>query len=486
MSSIAHEHAGRAATPWTADARRVEPRAPEPPLVVDLDGTLVRTDLLLESVLALIKDAPLAALRVPFWWSRGCAAVKREIASRVRLDFDLLPYRQRLCEQLREQARAGRRVVLATASDELIAAGVARHLGFFSDVIASDGRVNLKGIAKRDRLVREFGERSFDYIGDSPADRAVWAAARHAIVVDAGPQGALADPPARGFAAFRALRPQHWLKNLLALVPLLAAQRLGDALAVERSLAAFAAFCCLASAFYVLNDVLDLAADRRHPYKRARPIASGDLPPGRALALVPLLLAATAALAFALPRGFAVAAVTYGFATAAYSLRLKRIPLLDVMILAGLYVLRIEAGAAAAGVSVSRWLLGFSMFASLSLALVKRYTEVVANGAAAGSGADGRGYKASDATLLTIMGVVSGFLAALVIALYADSASAARLYAHSDRLWFVCPLFAYWIGHLWLLAERQHMSFDPVVFAVTNRTSVVLILIMIGVTVSAL
>jgi 4-hydroxybenzoate polyprenyltransferase/phosphoserine phosphatase len=477
-------------TPSAGDARRRA--AAEPPLVVDLDGTLVSTDLLIEAILVLVKRTPLAALLLPLWMLRGRAVAKREVASRVKLEVASLPYREELSAYLREEAGRGRRLVLATANDEIFANEVAEHLGLFERVIASDGVINVKGAKKRARLVQEFGEKGFDYAGDARSDLQVWSAARSAIVIGNSRwlhaaaaqrtrvERVIETRSASRMPAFGALRAHHWLKNLLVFVPLLAAQRLNEPALVGGSLLAFASFCLLASGLYVFNDLLDLNSDRRHPRKRLRPIPAGELPLGHAVAMVPLLLAGAFALAWRLPTEFVMVLALYCGVTLAYSLWLKQIVLLDVIVLAGLYVIRVLAGAVAVDTPVSRWLLGFSMFAFLSLALLKRYTEIVTMRVMTGGAAQVRGYRSSDATLLMMMGIAGGYLAAVILALYADTASAARFYARHEFLWLVCPVFLYWISYLWLMAERNRMVFDPVVFAVRNRTSHVLILIMLG------
>lgn len=468
--------------------------ADEPPLVVDLDNCLVKTDLLVESILLLIKRNPLAALRLPFWLLRGRAVLKRQLANRVTLETGLLPYREALCALLREEHQRGRRLILASASDEKVAGQVATHLGFFDQVMGSDGVNNLKGSTKRDRLVQEFGEQGFDYAGDTRSDLPVWSSARAAIVVGRSPglraAAARRTKVERVIGAgrrswlplpfIRALRTHHWLKNVLVFVPLLAAQRLNEFDVVASALVAFGSFCLVASGLYVFNDLFDLNADRRHPRKRLRPIPAGNLPLIQAMAMVPFLLVGAFLLASLLPPAFRTALAVYCGLTLIYSMRLKQIVLLDVIVLASLYVIRILAGAAAVDVPISRWLLGFSMFAFLSLALLKRYTEIVTMRAIAGEGTQVRGYLSTDAGLLIAMGTASGYLAVAILALYADTATAARYYTRHELIWLVCPLFLYWISYLWLMAQRNRMPYDPVVFAVRNRTSQVLILIMLG------
>jgi 4-hydroxybenzoate polyprenyltransferase len=447
--------------------------------------------LLLEAVLTLVKRKPFEALLLPLWLLRGRAFFKRELADRVTLEVGLMPWREELCEHLREARARGRRLVLATASDEKFGEQVAAHLGLFDQVIGSDGATNLKGNTKRERLVREFGEKGFDYVGDTRSDLAVWASARAGIVVsrsrrlraDAASRTSVdrvIEPRSSLRPLVGALRAHHWLKNLLVFIPLLAAQRINELEVVISASLAFGSFCLLASGLYVFNDLLDLNADRRHPRKRYRPIPAGDLPLLQAMAVVPVLLFAAFMLASVLPAGFVAILAVYCGLTLTYSLWLKRIVLLDVIVLASLYVIRILAGAAAVNVEISRWLLGFSMFAFLSLALLKRYTEIVTMVAIAGKTTQVRGYFASDAALLTAMGTSSGYLAVAILALYADTATAARYYTRHELIWLVCPLFLYWISFLWLMAQRNRMPFDPVVFAVRNRTSQVLILIMLA------
>ena len=486
------EHAETAES--VSDARNA---AHEPPLVVDLDGTLVATDLAIEAFLVLLRRSPIEALSLPFWLRHGRAAAKRELASRVVLDVDTLPYRPELCAYLRGEARRGRRVVLATANDEGFARAIARHLKVFDRVVASDGITNLKGARKRDRLVQEFGEKGFDYVGDSRSDLAVWSSARNAIVLG-GPalraaaarraslQSTIANPArARIAPSLRTLRAHHWIKNLLVFVPLVAVHAL-DPIAIGNAMLAFASFCLVASGQYVFNDLMDLSADRHHPQKKLRPIPAGELRLGHAASMVPALLVAGLAVASRVPWPFAAVIALYGATAIAYSLRLKQVVLLDIVVLASLYMMRIVGGAAATGIPVSRWLLALSTFAFLSLAALKRHAEIVTMRVTTGGSAHLRGYRASDATFLMTIGVASGYLAGLIVALYADSAVARRFYARPELLWLVCPLFVYWISHLWLMAERNRMAFDPVLFAVRDRTSQVLVALMLGVFVLAI
>ncbi len=454
------------------------------PLCVDLDGTLVRTDTLDESFLGAIRRDPLSLSRVPGWLAGGRAQLKRQLAEAAPPRPEGLPYNEELLAYLREQRASGRRVVLATAADGEIADAVAAHAGCFDEVIASRNGTNLKGRAKRDELCRRFGEKGFDYAGDSPADLEVWAGAREAILVgvtDSTRRAVQAlgvpvtrefrEPGARARAYRKALRPYQWTKNLLLFVPLILAHRMFDAAKLASVLQAFAAFSLAASAIYVVNDLLDIEFDRLHPSKRRRPFASGALSIRAGIAMVPLLLAGSFAASWGLPGGFFAILTLYLIATTAYSVALKRMAMLDVLTLALLYTLRVIAGGVAAGVRVSPWLLGFSIFIFFSLSLVKRVSEIRLREGDPSTFLPGRGYRYGEHILLSIMGVSSGYLASLVLALYVQSPEVARLYAHPEWLWPSCPVVLFWVSRVWLLASRGEMPDDPILFALRDRVS---------------
>jgi 4-hydroxybenzoate polyprenyltransferase/phosphoserine phosphatase len=467
------------------------PAAPLTPLVVDLDGTLIETDLLIESILRLLREEPLALFSLPRWLLKGRAYLKQQVAGRTEIDPTLLPYRSALLDYVRAERVKGRKVVLATASDQRLANQVAAHLKLFDQVLASDGSTNLSGERKRARLVAEFGEREFDYVGNESRDLPVWSSARKAIVVSKNPrllravagltagENAFADRSASLRDYLSALRPEHWLKNLLVFVPVFASHLFLSPLLLGKTLAAFAAFCCCASAGYLLNDLLDLQADRRHPQKRLRPFASGRLPLTYALVMAPCLVVLGCALAGLLSPLVLGTLLFYFALTLAYSLRLKRVALLDILVLASLYTLRIVAGTAAIALWPSVWLLGFSMFLFTSLAFVKRYAELVIMREVQGDHATARGYELSDAELLASKGTASGYAAVLVLALYIASGAVKALYSRHQLIWFVCPLLLYWLGFLWLIAHRGKMYHDPLVFALRDRTSRILLMLMV-------
>lgn len=445
-----------------------------PPLVVDLDGTLVKTDLLIESVLALIRKEPLTVFLFPLWVVHGIAWFKHEVARRVSLDLAKLPWRREFIDDLRRQRGRGRCLVLATGSDERLARAVAGYLKIFDLVLASDGSKNLCGDAKRSALVSRFGEKGFDYAADGGGafgrDRVVWHSAKKGLRLSEAKSGVA--------LRLRALRPTHWLKNLLVFVPVFAAHRSHEPVLLAKCLIACLALGFCASAGYLLNDLVDLDADRHHPHKRTRPFASGELSLSYALTAIPILVLASCLISVLISPLLPAMIAGYFTLSAIYSLHVKKIAILDVLFLAGLYTVRIMAGSAAVGIWSSHWLLAFSTFFFFSLALVKRYGELAIMKRIDGDGAKARCYELSDAELLASMGVASGFLSVLVLALYVASDKAQSLYEQRELLWFLCPLLFYWIGHVWLTAHRGRMHDDPVIFAVRDHASQVLMFLM--------
>jgi len=454
-------------------------------LCVDLDGTLIHSDLLLESFLLLIKDNPLYLLLVPFWLLGGKARLKREIASRVKLDGAALPYTKPLVAWLREQKAAGRQLWLCTASDESLAHAVADHLGFFDGVLASNGQTNLSGSNKAAALVAKFGEKGFDYCGNEKVDMRVWPHARGAIVVNASES--LAADAARvtqvlGTYPFKAgglkvvlkaLRVHQWAKNALIFVPVAAAHLLGDTVVLGHALMAFVAFSLCASSVYLLNDMLDLAADRQHHSKCNRPFAAGTLSLLFGLLTAPLLLVAAVLIALFLPAKFLLVLAAYYVVTLAYSFSLKRMVMIDVLTLAGLYTVRIVAGAAATNIALSFWLLMFAIFIFLSLAIVKRYAELHVMKQQGKLKAKGRGYQVEDLSLLQSLGGASGYLSILVLALYLNTPDIARMYSQPKLVWLLVPIMLYWISRIWMQTHRGNMHDDPLVYALKDRVSLV-------------
>lgn len=452
------------------------------PLCVDLDGTLVRTDTLWESVVVLLTRRPWLMLVLPVWLLAGRARFKREVAERVTLDAGSLPYREDLLTILRDLKANGQTLVLATAADRGVAEAVAAHLGLFERVFASDGSENLKAERKQKRLVEAYGQGGFDYIGDSGADLAIFTSAEHGFLVGTTPSTAsraqrlnqkvvvLSLRPSVLKAVLKQLRMHQWAKNALVLLPLVLSPQVPSTKVVLSGLLAALVFSLCASAGYVFNDLLDLPADRVHKTKRERPLASGALPVVLGPPLFVGLLAASFGLSQAfLSLGFTLMLAVYFVGTMAYSLDLKTRLLLDVLVLAGLYTHRILAGGIATQVPISAWLLGFSMFFFLSLAFAKRYVELLP--LAVGAKIKNRAYYKTDLHMIASMGPASGYLAALVFSLYVESGSHQGAYREPTLLWLAVPVLLYWISRVWIVTGRGEMQDDPVKFALKDRLS---------------
>ncbi|MDB6065757.1 MAG: UbiA family prenyltransferase [Pedosphaera sp.] len=453
------------------------------PLCVDLDGTLIKTDVLWESMILLLKERPLYLLMLPFWLLRGRAHMKQRIASLTDLNPGTLPYHQPFLEYLRVEKRKGRRIILATAADQRLAERVAQHLGLFSEVVASNGQTNMRGKNKGHALSERFGKKQFDYAGNSTVDLPVWEMSRNAIVVNANDR--LADR-ARGLtevshvfnepgsflrALAKSMRPHQWVKNVIIFVPLLTSHEFSKLKPLSDAMLAFIAFSLCASGVYMLNDLLDLDSDRHHATKKMRPFASGELHLPVGLVMAPVLLALSLGVAIFLSWKFVAVLAGYFLITTSYSWKLKQVALLDVFFLAGLYTIRLVAGHAATGIPYSFWLLAFSMFIFLSLALVKRFTELKLLRLQNKSNSRGRDYAADDLELVAMLGIASGFMSILVMALYVNSPEVRDLYKYPTLLLLVCPLLLYWISRVWLIAHRGRMHEDPIVFALKDGVS---------------
>jgi len=454
------------------------------PLVVDLDGTLLQSDLLFESFFSLLAHDPTKALRAAAGIAGGRAALKARLAEDAKVDFRRLPWNSSLVAYLRDQRHQGRKIYLASASNQRFVDAVAEELGLFDGTFGSDEVVNLKGKAKARRLCDTFGDRAFDYIGNDAADFDVWEKAANVVVVSDSssfvgtvkarwPQAQHLFGAGAGLIdGLKVLRPHQWLKNLLIFLPTLAAHEI-DAARLGACLLAFVSFSLCASSVYCLNDLIDLARDRSHPTKRHRGFASGRVPLAYGLWLYPGLLAASLALAVMVGAPFVITLLAYGTATLAYSLWLKRMMMVDVVTLACLYGVRLVAGSAVAAVPISSWLAAFALFFFFSLAIVKRYTELIARSADEPEASSGRSYTKIDLPILEALAAASGFTAILVFALYLNGLTAATLYQAPERLSLLCVILVYWLGRVLILAHRGQMHDDPVVFAATDRASLI-------------
>jgi 4-hydroxybenzoate polyprenyltransferase len=453
-------------------------------IAVDLDGTLIRSDMLIESIFLFLRFNPLRVFELVLWLFKGKAHFKRKIAAAVNPHVRTLPYNHKLIDWLVEQRTQGAILVLATASEHQLAREIAGHLSIFDQVLGTQ-ELNLAGTHKRDALVSCHGEQGFEYVGNSSADLQVWESACVAHVVNPE-RGVLARArrigrvgevfeDRLGYASVlrKALRLHQWAKNLLVFVPLLAAHKFTNLHLVADGVLAFLCFGACASSVYLLNDLLDLEDDRQHRTKRNRPLAAGAFPMFHAMLWIPALLLISFAAALAwLPLKFSFILLGYYALTLAYSLVLKRAVMIDVVVLAMLYTTRVIAGAAAMGLTPTFWILAFCMFIFLSLALVKRYTELYeAREKGVQIKAPGRGYVASDFELLASLGGSAGYMSVLVLALYINDPQAHVLYRHPHWLWAACPLLLFWLSRVWIIAHRGEMHDDPIVFALRDRMS---------------
>nr|WP_283939664.1 UbiA family prenyltransferase [Pseudomonas sp. R3.Fl] len=457
-------------------------------MVVDLDGTLIHSDLLLESGLCFLKRNPLKALSPIGWLAGGKANLKSRLARSAPLDVSVLPYNDAVLELIRRKKQEGNRIVLATASHRSYAEQIAEHLGLFDQVMASDENINLSAQRKRDALVAEFGIRGFDYAGNSSDDLPVWQAARRAYVVNstgkisqrAHSHGNVEEEFEHDVQVVRtwtqALRIHQWAKNALIFVPLLASHRLLEPQLLLNGLLAFLFFGLCASSVYLLNDLLDLEDDRHHPSKSLRPFASGALSIQSGMLAFPiLLLAGSSGALLLLPWKFSLMLLAYYLLTLGYSFWLKRRMAVDVLVLAMLYTSRIIAGTFAFGVKLTFWMLAFSMFIFLSLALVKRYAELrEARLKGKNQKTRGRGYYPDDLEMVSSLGASSGYLSVMVLALYIQEGTTAAMYHYPQLIWLACPLLLYWITRTWMLTHRGLMHDDPVIFAIKDRTSLLI------------
>lgn len=451
----------------------------EIPLIVDVNGTLIKTDLLYEAALRMIARLPLQSWRILVWLAKGKAALKTSLADCGDPGTATMPLREEVIAVIKAARSANRPVYLASVSDRRYVEKLALRVGGIKGVFATDA-TNLAGSTKAQQLEAEFGAERFDYIGDADVDFAVWRKARKVLAVTHGkgletrvlkafPDAEIiARPRLRADEWLKALRPHQWAKNLLVFLPMVAGHQFT---AIASSIVAFACFCLAASSAYLINDLLDLPGDRDHPRKRFRPFAAGSIPLVHGIIVAGLLLIVAFALAATLPQDFLVMLALYVVSTLAYSLYLKRKVLIDVVVLGGLYTVRVLAGVAATGAAQSPWLLMFCLFLFLSLAIVKRCSELTAYKAAGKDAASGRGYYVKDLRVLLPLGTAAGYEAVFVFTLYLSSPEVRVLYAHPTRLWLICPLLIYWISRVFIIANRAALHDDPVVFAIRDRVS---------------
>lgn len=460
-------------------------------IAVDLDGTLTFTDTLHESIILFIRNNPLKLFKLPFWLMRGKAEFKAELANQVNLNVSSLPYNHDLIFWLKEERKKGNHIVLCTATNKHIANSVANHLKIFDDVIASDTSNNLKGVEKRKILEKHFGKKGYDYAGNSAADIEVWAGAKRAILVNTNKKLNQKVKKITKISQhflphqitlleyFRTFRVHQWLKNLLLFVPLLASHQIGNFQALFILILAFISFSLCASAVYIINDLFDLESDRCHPRKRNRSFASSLLPIVFGIIIAPMFLIVSLALGWLVGSKFLLYLISYFILTTIYSIVLKQVPLIDCLTLASLYTARIIAGAAAVSITLSFWLLAFSIFIFLSLAFLKRYAELKFQLQDGNTHATGRGYLVTDASLVQTLGITSGYSAVLILAFYLQSETVMILYTKPLITLFAVPLLLFWISRMWMKSHRGKMHDDPIVFAIKDKTSLMVAIIFI-------
>lgn len=473
----------------TRRANSGEPQSQPPSLFVELDHVLVSTNITLESFVRFARTGLVPLLHLLGWLMRGRAFAKLMVARSVRVDPITLPYRQSVVDLIHQARSQGREIILISGAHQRDVERVARHLGLFDRVAGSLHRGDLSYESRLERIKRE-GREQWDYVGGHRTDRRVFAAASHAISVAAAPRGVkvhridgAARSPLR--ALLRALRPHQWAKNLLVLVPLGTSGLWRSATPLAEALLAAIIFSATASGVYLINDLLDIEADRSHPKKRFRPLASGELSIPLALYTASFLISSAIALSYtALGTRFSVVLSVYIFLTTAYSLRIKSVMALDVLALASLYTVRIFAGAVAIKVPVSSWLLIFSIFIFLSLAYLKRYTEL-AFSTDKRLRIKGRGYFGDDVDVVMMTGISTGMVSVLVLAMFISGARATYAAGTPSLLWILCLVLIYWLNRVWLMARRGEVSGDPIAFAMTDRKSLLLGLVAVLVVIAA-
>lgn len=457
------------------------------PLVVNLDGTLLKSDSFLETLFHLLATDARAVAKVPRWLISGRACLKHELASCSDVTPELLPYEEVVVAYLRNKHANGRRLVLVSGASQKFVDHIARFLGIFAEAYGSSRELNLAGPVRAEFLVKRYGEGRFDYLGDTSTDWPAWSKARRVVTanapeplrrrIDTDFPGAEHIAPTPGHLKQRlgsymaALRPDQWVKNLLIFVPVVADHNFSSPTLLSAAIA-FAAFCLTASSVYIVNDLVDIQHDRKHPWKHERPFASARVPVLHGVVMTFALLAAAVAMSAAfLDMPFLATLAVYYVLTLLYSLRLKRMLIVDMMALAGLYTIRVIAGSAATGIPPSEWLLALSMFIFLSLAAVKRQSELMGLAKHERSRVPGRRYNVRDLPMIRNFGTSSGYIAVLVLALYISNKDVSVHYDRPLLLWATCPLLLYWISRMLLKAHRGLIDRDPIVFAFRDRAS---------------
>ena len=463
------------------------------PLFVDLDGTLVSTNTLLESCLLYVKKCPLKSWKLILWLFKSRAYLKERVARKVIPDIEVLPFDANVVEYISKEKERGKDIYLITAANQRIADSISKFIKVFTTSIGSNSNLNLKGIEKLSVIQELSGTEQFDYIGDSEADITIWKAAHTAIISnnsnrivnklnkDRDKIIVLPDNEKKVFKQWiKALRLHQWSKNMLLFLALFMSHRILELNLFIQIVVAFFSFSLSASAVYILNDLFDLEADRKHPSKKNRPFASGQLSVVNGIFAIPVLLIISFLLAVSLlPNTFTIVLILYLITTTSYSLYLKEKLFIDVIILGALYTLRVLAGGVAVGIDVSSWLLAFSWFFFLSLAFMKRYTDLILIKNKNQEELFGRGYSIIDLEIVQKVGIASGFASLLILALYINSEQVIVLYKQPALFWLVIPILLYWLMRMWLVAHKGQMTDDPIVFAIKDKSSCIMFFLIV-------
>lgn len=460
-------------------------------IVVDLDGTLTFTDTFFESLICLIKKNIFYLLILPFWLLQGKSKLKSKVSDRIFLDATLLPYNKKLIEFLLKEKKKNKKIILCSATDKRIANSVAEHLNLFDEVIASDKLLNVAGINKKKLLEKKFGKKNFDYAGNSKIDIKVWEAAKSSIVVNANKSVIHQAKKITNFCKvfpkqklkildwLKIFRIHHWIKNLIIFIPLIAAHQINNFQILPALTIIFFSFSICASGIYIINDLIDLQSDRKHLSKRNRPIASGILSIQNAILLSIICITLSIVLGLVVSTKYIIYLVFYLLLNILYSLYLKRFILIDCFVLVIFYNLRIIVGGLIGNIEISFWLFMFSTFIFLSLALIKRYIELQKYKNTTNKYLYGRGYKSSHARIVKILGLVTGYLSVFILFLYANASTTSILYNEPKIIWFVVPVFFYWMYRMWLKAEKNEIDDDPIIFIIKDKISIFLSLLIL-------
>ena len=464
-------------------------------ICVDLDGTLIASDTLHELLLVLVKKNFLCLFFLPLWLFKGKAYFKYQIAKRVAINPKAFPYNKDVLDYIREQKKSGSIISLVTAANSRIAEAIADHLGFFDYVFASCENNNLSGLKKAKKCNEQFGEGGYTYIGNAQCDLKVWKAAREAVVVSnkkalinkvakMSKDSVILQAPGLTFKGFlKAIRVHQYVKNLLIFLPFLVglSQHIFSFTAFCNYIVAFCAFSLAASSVYLLNDMCDVASDRQHPTKCKRAIASGAMSMPAAFVMVCVFLGGAIALSSFLPIIFAEVLLCYLFTTLLYSFYLKSKVLIDVITLAGLYTIRVLAGMYLSVGGYSSWLLMFSLFFFASLAFLKRFIELDHLKKSGQLTVVGRGYHVQYLLLVQMFGITSGYISAMIFSLYLNSDKVMLHYKHCHFLYLMVPIILYWISRIWLKSLDGKVNDDPVVYAIQDRMTWLVCIIVTGV-----